>query len=236
MIQNFNIEGMTCQGCVGSVRETLYLLPKVSEVNVDLETKSISLLSDDTISAAHINSVLSSKYRVTQELKSEPSSSSNTETSKWVQLKPLFLILAYIIIASVLINYKNGNLSSFMRTYMGLFFIVFSFFKILDIKGFGASFSMYDPVANKIHTYGLLYPFIEIGLGLMFLMNWKIKWALIFTLVILGMTTIGITKTLLSKKKIKCACLGTTLNLPMTEATFIENAIMIAMSLTMMLM
>jgi hypothetical protein len=57
----------------------------------------------------------------------------------------------------------------------------------------------------------------------------------VVTLVILGITTIGVTKTLLDKKSIRCACLGTALKLPMTEATFIENAIMIIMAVLMLL-
>ena len=41
-------------------------------------------------------------------------------------------------------------------------------------------------------------------------------------------------KILLDKKSIRCACLGTALKLPMTEATFIENAIMIVMAVIML--
>ena len=62
----------------------------------------------------------------------------------------------------------------------------------------------------------------------------EIKIALIITLIVLGITTIGVTKTLLDKKSIRCACLGTALKLPMTEATFIENIIMIAMAISML--
>ena len=68
----------------------------------------------------------------------------------------------------------------------------------------------------------------------MLLMRFEIKIALITTLIILGITTIGVTKTLLNKKSIRCACLGTALKLPMTEATFIENIIMIAMAISML--
>ena len=70
-------------------------------------------------------------------------------------------------------------------------------------------------------------------LGLMFLFRFQIPLALIVTLVILGITTIGVTKTLLDKKSIQCACLGTALKLPMTKATFIENTIMILMAIVM---
>lgn len=122
-----------------------------------------------------------------------------------------------------------------MLDFMGLFYIVFSFFKMLDLKGFPESFKMYDPLAKRLPIYGWIYPFIETALGIMFLMRYEVDLALVVTLVVLGITTIGVTKTLLDKKSIRCACLGTALKLPMTEATFIENTIMIAMALLMLL-
>ena len=90
---------------------------------------------------------------------------------------------------------------------------------------------MYDPLAKKAPIYGYIYPFIEVLLGVMFLTRLEVNIALVITVIILGLTTIGVTQTLLNKRAIKCACLGTTLNLPMTEATFIENALMIIMAL-----
>jgi hypothetical protein len=121
-----------------------------------------------------------------------------------------------------------------MLDFMGLFFIVFSFFKMLDLKNFPSSFRMYDPLAKKISFYAWMYPFIETALGLLFLLRFEITIALYSTLVILGITTIGVTKTLLDKKSIQCACLGTALKLPMTEATFIENTIMLVMAAIML--
>jgi len=119
--------------------------------------------------------------------------------------------------------------------FMGLFFIVFSFFKFLDLKGFQQSFRMYDPLAKQLSLYGWVYPFLELALGLMFLMRIELNIALWATVVILGITTLGVTKALMGKNQIQCACLGSVLNLPMTEATFIENAIMIVMAAFMLL-
>ena len=122
-----------------------------------------------------------------------------------------------------------------MLDFMGLFFIVFSFFKMLDLNGFAQSFKMYDPLAKRIPVYGWIYPFIETTLGLMFLIRYEINVALIITLIVLVVTTIGVTKTLLAKKSIQCACLGTALKLPMTEATLIENTLMLSMSIFLVL-
>jgi hypothetical protein len=105
---------------------------------------------------------------------------------------------------------------------------------MLDLKGFPVSFRMYDPLAKRVSVYAKVYPFIETILGIMFLMRFEVNIALIITIVILGITTIGVIKTLLDKKAIRCACLGTALKLPMTEATFIENAIMLLMSISML--
>jgi hypothetical protein len=107
---------------------------------------------------------------------------------------------------------------------------------MLDVRGFAMSFSMYDPIAKILPPYALVYPFIETILGVMLLMRYNVVIALIATIIILGFTTYGVTKSLLSKRTIKCACLGTALDLPMTEATFIENAIMIVMSVFMLIL
>ncbi len=53
---------------------------------------------------------------------------------------------------------------------------------------------MYDPIAKKVPFYGKIYPFIETVLGLMFLMRFEIDIALIVTLIILGVTTIGVSR------------------------------------------
>lgn len=183
-----------------------------------------------------LQNALSDKYTITEQATKNVFSSVNTveEKSELRQLMPLFLIIGYITVASILLNRNPWNTNSFMLDFMGLFYIVFSFFKLLDLKGFPESFRMYDPLAKTVPAYGWVYPFIEVALGLMFLMRFQTSAALIITLVVLGITTIGVTKTLLDKKSIQCACLGTALKLPMTKATFIENAIMIIMAVIML--
>ncbi len=52
---------------------------------------------------------------------------------------------------------------------MAGFFIVFSFLKFLDLKGFARSYTMYDLLAKQWKVYGFIYPFLELGLGIMYL-------------------------------------------------------------------
>jgi len=233
MKTTFKISGMTCNGCKLSVEDKLSSLDGVDRAYVDLTKGEAIVLSKNPISFSLISDSLPPKYKVTRTANSQ-----NNETikvSKIKQLKPLFIILAYISITSLLLNFKNWDSTNAMLDFMGLFYIIFSFFKILDIKGFSISFRMYDPLAKKVPLYGIIYPFIEILLGIMFLTRIEVELAIILTIIVLGITTIGVTQTLLNKKSISCACLGTTLKLPMTEATFIENALMIIMAFSLII-
>ena len=229
------ISGMTCEGCKSSVEDKLSSLDGVDDVQVDLARGQAVIYSKNPVSFSLIKETLPPKYGLINEegVKFDTHSDVTIKVSKIKQLKPLFIILGYILIASILLNYKNWNSSNAMLDFMGLFYIIFSFFKILDIKGFSMSFSMYDPLAKQAPIYGYIYPFIEVLLGMMFLIRFEVNIALILTVIVLGITTIGVTQTLINKRSIKCACLGTTLNLPMTEATFIENALMIIMAFSL---
>ncbi len=236
MTHTYKITGMTCGGCVASVEEKLSKIDGIQNVKADLEKGEARIIMTKHVPMESLKSVLPKKYAITEHVnENSPTASENkVEKTKIQQLKPLLLIFLYLFSASFLLNFKDWNIVEAMLDFMGLFYIVFSFFKFLDLKGFPESFRMYDPLAKAIPAYGWVYPFIELILGLMLLMRFQIVMALVATIVILGITTIGVTKTLLDKKSIRCACLGTALKLPMTEATFIENAIMLVMSIMML--
>lgn len=241
MKRTYKITGMTCGNCKASVEKYLNNIEHVTHVEINLENGEAEITMDIGMYAQILKDSLPEKYTLSEKEEKKVIESSKptgmpteVEKTKLQQLKPLLLIIFYIATASILLHYKAWSWREFMLDFMGLFYIIFSFFKLLDIKGFAASFSMYDPLAKRILAYGKVYPFIETALGLMFLMRFGTTIALISTLVILGITTVGVTKTLLDKKSIRCACLGSALKLPMTEATFIENAIMILMAVLML--
>jgi copper chaperone CopZ len=240
MEQIYSIEGMTCNGCVASVAEKLSSVNGVEEVSINLDKKEATIKMAKPISLISLKAVLPEKYVIEKKenndaLKNDDESFMLDDKTKLEQLKPLLLIFLYLFSAVFLMNYKDWSGSEAMLDFMGLFYIIFSFFKFLDLKGFPESFRMYDPLAKVLPIYSKIYPFIELILGLFFLMRIFIIPSLVATLIILGITTVGVSKTLLNKKSIKCACLGTALKLPMTEATFIENTIMLVMALTMLI-
>jgi len=238
-----HVQGMTCNGCRTSVEQKIAGLDTVARVSVSLADERAVISSSNRLDIAILRDVLPAKYTVRLQsdrkqpiVKTVALDQSSLPDSKWKQLKPLFLILGYIAIASVLLHRSHWNVKEMMLSFMGLFFIVFSFFKFLDLKGFSQSFAMYDPLASRLKGYAWIYPFIEVGLGLMLLLRLQLTIAFVITIIVLGITTIGVSKTLINRNSIQCACLGTALKLPMTEATFIENALMIAMAVVMLVL
>ena len=237
MIQTYSVSGMTCNGCKSSVEKSIGAIEAVKNVIVNLDREEAIIEMEDSISIDRLQQSLSEKFIISEKKavqKEIPDVAFVEEKKSTIQqLFPLLLIVGFITTAAFLMNSNPWSISEFMLTFMGLFYIVFGFFKVLDVKGFKLSFSMYDPLAKRIPSYGFVYPFLELALGLLFLYKYQLIFALVTTLVILGITTIGVTKSLLSKQTIKCACLGSVLNLPMTKATFIENSIMILMAIYM---
>ena len=227
MKQIIHIEGMTCQGCASSVEKVIAQLPAVESVSANPKTGVVTVLQQSPVHPDEIKAVLPPKYPLVD----NPS----TVPSKAKQLFPLGLIFVFLIGGTTIIHFPIFETQAVLPDFMGLFFVVFSFFKFLDLKGFQESFRRYDPLAKSLPFYGWVYPFVELALGVLFLMRLEVQLALWLTLGILSITTLGVVRVLLSKQQIQCACLGSVLNLPMTDATLIENAVMIGMAGWMLL-
>lgn len=145
--------------------------------------------------------------------------------------RPLLLILAYLLAASVLVQLpKNGwegvRWHETMRYFMAGFFLIFSFFKLLDISAFADAYADY----GRWRGWGLIYPFVELALGLAYLANWNpllTNWA---TLIVMGFSVIGVIQAKLHKRSIRHVGFGTFFILPMSTVTIIEDVSMVAMA------
>jgi YHS domain-containing protein len=145
---------------------------------------------------------------------------------------PLLLILAYLLGIVAVAEFASGSLNEIrmMNHFMGGFFLFFSFFKFLDLRGFADVYRTYDIVAKGYPFYGWLYPFIELALGMAYISQISIKATHSVTLAVMLISSVGVIQSLLRKNQIQCACLGTVFNLPMSKVTLIEDLLMAAMA------
>lgn len=239
MKKQITITGMTCEGCKAKVTRSIQKLEGFKSVEIDLTNGKTTIDSDIQHSEAEIQHAIGrdSKYQVVQP---KPVLTFQTEEEKkgfFSTYKPLFLIVFFIILLSSLVQYPFNPFSGavWMRHFMAGFFIVFSFFKLLNIQGFSSSYRMYDIVAQKWNSWGKIYPFVELALGIAYLINIYPTITNLTTVIVLGISSIGVIKSNLDKRKIKCACLGDVFNLPMSKVTIIEDVTMVLMAAIMLL-
>ena len=81
-------------------------------------------------------------------------------------------------------------------------------------------------LARAVPGYAVAYPFIELALGLAYLTDVVPVVTNGLTAVVMAIGLIGVVRAVMSGQTIRCACLGTGFNLPMSTVTIIENSIM----------
>ncbi|MBN8511917.1 MAG: hypothetical protein J0L79_02645 [Rickettsiales bacterium] len=157
----------------------------------------------------------------------------NTNTQRFfenfITYKPLIVVVIFCIILST-IESNHFTAEKLMYNFMGYFFIFLSLFKFFDLKGFVEGFATYDLITARIRWYGYFYPFIEFSLGAAYLMQFNIVVVNILTLIVMSASGISVLKSILSGQKIKCACLGSVLNVPLSTVSVLENFGMGAMA------
>ncbi len=238
MEKTYSILGMTCGSCVAKVKSALLKIPEVDAAVVQLETPQATISFSEKIS----DQVLESKIQEAGNYSIESLSTKANDTIELAEIsistyQPLILIVSFIAGVSSLAQYpfQDFDWMLWMRHFMAGFFIVFAFFKLLNIKGFANSYKMYDILAAKWNAWGFIYPFVELVLGISYFINLNSTLTNLTTVIVLGISSIGVIKSNLNKQKIKCACLGDVFNLPMSTVTIIEDLTMVAMAAFMLI-
>lgn len=239
LTRTFPISGMTCSGCVAAVKFGLQKHASVKEVEVTLDPPHVTVVLDVPVPPGQLQALLPSKYRIGPETVRRQSVSKRKEDEQrtWIATyKPLLTVFAFITGVSLLTAFTDTGLDGMkaMRHFMAGFFLVFAFFKLLDLRGFATSYAMYDLLAQRLSVYGWIYPFIELALGLAYLLDWRPAFTNVATMVVMGFSLIGVLRAVLNKQRIQCACLGTGFNLPMSTLTIVEDLLMVVMAAAML--
>jgi cation transport ATPase len=245
MTHTYKLTGMHCESCVTKVRNALAALPDVEKAEVTLNPMQAAVTMKKHIQTDVLNKAVqgAGKYSLEEEhsqMHSEevlnPFASQEEKITFWTY-KPLILIFLYLIGLTAMgeINRGSFNLMHSMNHFMGGFFLFFSFFKLLNLTGFAEAYSTYDIIAKKWNAYGFIYPFIELALGIGYLFGYFPVTINIITLAVMSVSSIGVIQSVLNKSKIRCACLGTIFNLPMTTITIVEDLLMAAMAIVMLI-
>jgi copper chaperone CopZ len=226
---------MTCNSCIAKTKSELLKLGDITEAEVNLTAPHATITMQKHIPVTVLQNSLSKagNFTITEADGGMNHAMPAKETAPWLTTyKPILIIGAYITGITLLLEAARGafNWDNWMQNFMAAFFLVFSFFKLLDLEGFAENYSTYDIIAQKWLTWGYVYAFIELGLGIAYLLNFNPLATNAVTFAVMSISIIGVLQSVLNNRKIKCACLGAVFNLPMSTITIIEDALMIVMS------
>ncbi|NUO02628.1 MAG: cation transporter [Saprospiraceae bacterium] len=241
MTHEYFVSGMTCAGCVVKVKTQLEKIAGVTTAAVSSDGKVLVTMNRH-IPTAELQGALQDfpQYQLSEAVVKPPVVAQTEEDIQRTFLetyKPILLVFGYILGATLLVEVAAGGFDwmRWMRHFMAGFFLVFSFFKMLDVPAFAASYSSYDVVARRWLGWGYAYPFVELTLGILFLINFNSLVTNGLAFIIMGISTVGVVQSLLAKRRFQCACLGAVFNLPMSNITLFEDVLMVAMSGAMLL-
>lgn len=237
------VHGMNCGKCVQKIKDGL--AQKNIAVDVTLQPPRLIVQEAFPVPMDEINQILAQigDYHVTQKETAQKESgaqhganiASNAapkDLRAWFKTYyPLLLIVTMISLVSLR---GAATLHDWMMHFMAGFFLMFGFFKLLDIRGFRDAYAGYDLLAKRWYGYGFVYPFLELALGFAFLFRFEVTASLWASVILMGFGGLGVVNALRKKQTIRCACLGTVLNLPMSTVTLIENFGMVLMSILML--
>ena len=236
MTHTYNITGMTCNGCVSKAKSELLKLGDITEAHVQLTAPQATITMQKHIPLLQLQNALhkAGNYTISQEGGGSMKPVAGEIPASWFSTyKPILIIGAYITGVSLLAEMISGGfaIERWMSNFMAGFFLVFSFFKLLNVQGFADSYAMYDIIAKKWKAWGYIYAFIELALGIAYLVKFDPLITNAVTFIVMSISIIGVLQSVLNKQKIKCACLGSVFNLPMSTVTILEDGLMIAMSI-----
>lgn len=140
--------------------------------------------------------------------------------SSWRDYVPLLVVITLILVSALIVS---SDLESLITNFMAGFFLVFAGFKLMDLRGFAHGYAEYDLLASRWFAYGYIYPFIELGFGLIMLAGLHTVGALWAEVVVMIFSGLGVVNKMAKREPVHCVCLGNVLKVPLTKVTLIED-------------
>ena len=149
---------------------------------------------------------------------------------------PVLVVFAVTALMAVAASHAGGTLLT-MRTpewFVAFSMAALAMLKLRDLDGFATMFLGYDVLAKRWLPYAYIYPFIELGAGVLMIagvLNWLSVPAAILAGTIGGWSVFK--AVYIQKRDLKCACVGGDSNVPLGFLSLTENVMMVLMAVWM---
>lgn len=155
--------------------------------------------------------------------------------TSYVPVLAVFAVAALLALAISWLTFLPLLSLVTIERFVAIAMMLLAMLKLQDVDSFATMFLNYDLLARRLPPYGLAYPFLELGAGVLMLTR-SFDWLSIpVALFIGGVGAVSVFKAVyLDKRELKCACVGGGSNVPLGFVSLTENLMMIAMALWML--
>ena len=147
----------------------------------------------------------------------------------------VFAVAALIALAVAWLRFGTPVDISVLPTFIATAMVLLAMLKLQDVERFSTMFLNYDLLARRWVPYGYIYPFAELGAGVLMLAGALTWLSAPVALFIGGIGAVSVLKAVyVDKRELKCACVGGSSNVPLGFVSLTENLMMIAMAVWML--
>jgi len=161
-----------------------------------------------------------------------------SEEAKEKTYRPVIAIFAVAFLMAITTAYAITGGFAIIRTielFIAFSMCILGIQKLQDLNAFTTGFVQYDLLAQRSVRYGYAYPFVETGAGILMiagLFTWVVAPAALFVSTV---GAISVFKAVyFEKRDLECACTGGNDGVPLGSISLIENLMMMAMAIWMM--
>ncbi len=145
---------LNCGSCVAAVKPHLDNDPTIRRWSVDTAdpNKVLTVEGEGVLPEAVERHVADAGFKVLGQVEqTAPAAPAAEERSFLATYRPLLLVFAYLVGLVALGEITAGRFDwvRAMANFMGGFFLAFSFFKLLDLRGFADAYAGYDVLARR---------------------------------------------------------------------------------------
>ena len=149
----------------------------------------------------------------------------------------LFSMTALMALAASCAAYGTPFTARAAEWFIAFSMAVLALLKLQNVETFSTMFLKYDLLAKQWVPYSYIYPFAE-GLAGVLMIAGALNWLSIPVALFIGSVgAVSVFKAVyIDRRELKCACVGSSSNVPLGFVSLTENLMMIAMALWMLAM
>ncbi|MFN3930764.1 MAG: MauE/DoxX family redox-associated membrane protein [Brevundimonas sp.] len=154
--------------------------------------------------------------------------------TSYVPVLAVFAVAALIALAVDWLSMRSVT-AMVLPNFIAVAMCLLAMLKLQDVEKFSTMFLNYDLLARRWVPYGYIYPFAELGAGVLMLAGALTWLSAPVALFIGGIGAVSVFKAVyVDRRELKCACVGGSSNVPLGFVSLTENLMMVGMAVWML--